>query len=37
MKVLERQGFKEKRCKSCGRMLAWNYPYDICSRCWARH
>ena len=37
MKVLERQGFKEKRCKSCGRMLPWNYPYGICSRCWGRH
>ena len=34
MKVLERQGFKEKRCKSCGKMLPWNYPYGICDRCW---
>lgn len=34
MKVLERQGFKEKRCKSCGRMLPWNHPYGICDRCW---
>jgi len=34
MKVLEREGFKEKRCRSCGRMLPWNYPYGICGRCW---
>ena len=34
MKVLERQGFKEKRCKSCGKMLPWNHPYGICERCW---
>lgn len=34
MKVLEKQGFKEKRCKSCGKMLPWNYPYGMCERCW---
>ena len=34
MKVLARQGFKEKRCKSCGKMLPWNYPYGMCERCW---
>ena len=34
MKVLERQGFKEKRCKSCGKILPWNHPYGICDRCW---
>lgn len=34
MKVLERQGFKEKRCRSCGKMLPWNYPYGVCERCW---
>lgn len=33
MKVLETQGFKEKRCKNCGRMLPWNHPYGICERC----
>ena len=36
MKVLEREGFKEKRCRSCGRMLPWNYPYGVCQRCWGR-
>ena len=36
MRVLDKQGFKEKRCKSCGKMLPWNYPYGVCERCWRR-
>ncbi|MDO5133327.1 MAG: helicase-related protein [Eubacteriales bacterium] len=36
MKVLARQGFKEKRCKFCGKLLPWNHPYGICERCWQR-
>ena len=33
MKVLETRGFKERRCKSCGRPLPWNHPYGLCSKC----
>lgn len=36
MKVLARQGFREKRCRSCGKMLPWNYLYGMCGHCWAR-
>ena len=33
MKVLETRGFKERRCKSCGRPLPWNHPYGLCTKC----
>jgi len=35
MKVLETRGFKERRCRSCGKMLPWNHPYGICEKCHA--
>ncbi len=25
-----------KKCARCGRPLAWNYPYNICERCYER-
>ena len=34
MKVLAKRGFREKRCRICGRPLPWNHPYGMCSRCW---
>ena len=36
MKVLARRGFREKRCKICGKPLPWNHPYGMCERCWNR-
>ena len=33
MKVLETRGFKERRCRSCGRTLPWNHPYGLCPKC----
>lgn len=32
-KLLETRGFKERRCKSCGRPLPWNHPYGLCTKC----
>ena len=34
MKVLETRGFKERRCRFCGKMLPWNHPYGICEKCY---
>ena len=36
MKVLETRGFKERRCKVCGKALSWNYPYGLCSKCYEK-
>jgi len=36
MKVLETRGFKERRCKSCGKPLPWNHPYGLCTKCYER-
>lgn len=36
MKVLETCGFKEKRCKSCGKALPWNHPYGLCTKCYEK-
>ena len=33
MKVLETRGFKERRCRSCGKPLPWNHPYGLCKKC----
>ena len=35
MKVLETRGFKERRCRYCGKELHWNHPYGICEKCYA--
>ena len=32
MKILE-NGYVARSCKSCGRKLAWNYPYGLCEKC----
>ena len=36
MKVLETRGFKERRCKSCGKELPWNHPYGLCAKCYEK-
>ena len=36
MKVLETRGFKERRCKSCGKPLPWNHPYGLCTKCFKK-
>lgn len=28
-------GYVQKRCRVCGRKIAWNYPYGVCDRCYA--
>ena len=33
MKVLETRGFKERRCRSCRKLLPWNHPYGLCTKC----
>ena len=32
--ILERQRFQGRRCRICGRRLAWNDDYGICDRCY---
>ena len=31
--ILERQRFQGRRCRICGRKLAWNDEYGLCDRC----
>ena len=33
IKVLETRGFKERRCRSCRKLLPWNHPYGLCPKC----
>lgn len=34
MKILERTQYKGRKCRNCGVMLNWNYPYPICQDCY---
>ena len=36
LKLLEEQKLQQRRCKRCGRIMSWNYPYGICDRCFER-
>ena len=34
MKTLATQKLRPRRCRYCGRKLAWNHPYSMCERCY---
>ena len=34
--VLAQQKLRPRRCRYCGKKLAWNYPYTICERCYRK-
>ncbi len=34
--ILSTQRLQEKRCASCGRRLAWNWPHRLCDDCFQR-
>lgn len=31
--ILAKQALKPRKCKYCGRVLKWNYPYRMCQKC----
>ena len=31
--ILKEKKFTKRKCKYCGRELAWNYPYSMCDSC----
>lgn len=33
MKYLESHKFAPKRCRVCGKVLSWNFPYKLCEEC----
>lgn len=33
IRFLSEQHLSPKRCRNCGRILPWNFPYNICDRC----
>ncbi len=36
LKTLAEKKLRPRRCRICGKKLAWNYPYTICERCYRR-
>ena len=36
MQILAEQKLPGKRCKKCGRVLPWNYPYGYCESCFSQ-
>lgn len=37
MEVLSKQELIKRKCRSCGRQIKWNSPYNICSECYEKH
>lgn len=37
MEVLSKQELVKRKCRSCGRQIKWNSPYNICSECYEKH
>ena len=33
--LLSEQKLESRKCKYCGKELAWNYPYGMCSGCYS--
>ena len=33
MEILKKQSLPGKRCRRCGKILPWNYPYGVCEEC----
>ncbi len=33
MEILKKQSLPGRRCRRCGKILPWNYPYAICDDC----
>ena len=31
--ILKKQSLPGKRCRRCGKILPWNYPYGMCEEC----
>ena len=34
--ILETSRLQPRKCRRCGRRLAWNHPFGICSQCWEK-
>ena len=34
--VLVQQKLRPRRCRYCGKKLAWNYPFSMCERCYRK-
>ena len=32
--LLKKEKYANKKCKCCGRILQWNYPYSMCKACY---
>lgn len=32
--ILDQQKLAQRKCKSCGKKLPWNYPYGYCEKCY---
>lgn len=37
MEVLSKQELVKRKCRSCGKQIKWNSPYNICSECYEKH
>lgn len=37
MEILKKNRLSGRKCKYCGRPLAWNYPYGMCSKCYSKY
>ena len=33
IEILSSQRLLKRRCKACGQELSWNYPYNVCRKC----
>ena len=33
IQILKRQKMRRRKCRECGRVLPWNYPYPMCNEC----
>ena len=34
--ILNQQHLPVRKCSRCGRQVPWNYPYNLCERCFAQ-
>ena len=37
MEVLSKQELVKRKCRSCGKQIKWNSPYNICNECYEKH
>jgi ATP-dependent RNA helicase SUPV3L1/SUV3 len=36
MEILKKQSLPGRRCRRCGKILPWNYPYAVCDDCFGK-